>query len=217
MYIILLLLLLITVLIIIDVVKNSEYTNIAIFITVLLAFTFNYRYLVFLSLMIPVKSILQVFRFYKIAKMLGLYQVVKPFIPIAIYTISSLSIGYISRKAIIPLLDVWTSSTLFIMIMFLSLALTVQPSLDALSSMGAILGRSLHRLTRLLHTLSMALGVLATLYSIIVLRIYIVIPAILIGIMIMARRRVKMLKRLDNYLIILLFFISILLLSTIID
>ena len=217
MYIPLLLLSLITAFIIVGMVKNSEYANIAIFITILLAFIFNYRYLIFLSLMIPIKSMLQIFRLYKIAKTLGLYQVVKPFIPIAIYTISSLSIGYVSQKALLPLLDVWTSSTLFILIMFLSLALTVQPSLDKLSSIGLILGKSLYKLTRLLRILSISLGFLAILYSIIILRIYIIIPVIIIGILIMARRRIKILKRLDNYFMILLFFISLLLLSTIID
>lgn len=213
----LLLLSLVAVLIIIDTMKNLEVTSIVVLGIALLAFMFNYRYLLFLSLVVPVKSIFRIFKLQKIARALGLPQVVKPFIPIGIYAISGLTIGYIGQKIIIPLLDVWTSNTLFISIVFLSLALTAQPTLDTISSVGSVLSRNLYYLNKLFHALSIILVVISTIYSIYVLKTYVFIPIIFVIVVFAVRRRIKVFKKLNRSLIISLYLISIMLLSIIVD
>lgn len=202
----------------VDLLKDTEFTSIASLAAILLIFLYDYSfsYILLFSLLIITKSLFQIVKLSKIIKMIGFSQILKSFMPIAIYIGVSLAMGFMVQRIVLPMLDIWTSSTMFILIVVLSLALITQSTLDALSSIGFILSRNLDDLIKGFKILTIVLGIIAIVYSIITIKVYTVVSFSILISLFLIRKKFKKLKKLNTHWIIFLFLTSMLFLSIIV-
>lgn len=183
---------LLLIVIFIDTVYKSEYTSLALLISVVL--------LLAVDLWLWSSALVIVVIIYKIAayilrrniiKSIGLTHTLTHTLKPLLYLLVALLPYLYGEKIVFPLMDRWTSVTLYSITIFLSLVLTVYPSLETMSFIAKHLYIRIPSLTKFLITIAHAIGIVLLCYSYTNLKNLIFIPSTLWIIYMIFRKRLS--------------------------
>lgn len=164
------------ILVVIDAIKDLELQALLVFLSIFLSIIYgDWRYLLSIFT-IFFKPLIQLMLFMRNFKHRDLWVVAKPMVYIALYVVIGIALGIIAPFVILPPLDPWTSRLLYILLIFLVLSLTANPSLEHLSTLGLKLMLSIETLHKILLTSSIVLGIPLTLYIALIMKQYTILP-----------------------------------------
>jgi len=167
-------------------------------------------YAVIVALLLPISRAIQLLLTKIYIKEVEIRYIIPSIIKPFTYIFIAISLGIYLYRVSLPLMDPWTSSIIFLTIVFLVLTLTVELSIDTLSYIGYKLSLPIERLITILNRFSIILTIILIPIMAIYLSLYTIIFLISLGISMLYMNRVKS-RTLKILLSLLPFFIAFIL------
>jgi len=150
-----------------------------------------HSYAVVVALLLPISRAIQLLLTKIYIREIEIRYIIPSMIKPFTYILIAISLGIYLYRVPLPLMDPWTSSIIFLTIVFLVLTLTVELSIDALSYIGYRLSLPIERLITILNRFSITLTIILIPIMAIYLRLYTIIFLISLGISVLYMNRVK--------------------------
>ncbi len=178
--------------IIIEILKGIEVSPPVFLFTELISISLGLvTYAIIIAILLPISRAIQLLLTKIYVKGIEIRYIISSIIKPFIYILIAISLGMYLYRASLPLMDPWSSSIIFLTIVFLVLSLTVEFSIEVFSYIGYILSLSIDSLISTLNKISIIFIIILIPLMIIYLKLYTILFILFLFVSILYKNRVK--------------------------